>query len=379
MAEGGGFFAAAFGNLLRGALGGRSSAPDPFEVAASTPSRATPENIEAMREQLTALRESRVGRPGSTTAPAQTAPEPPTTPEPTQPGATPAPEPIPPPPPAAGGEPFSFPFAGFMGLPPTAKAAAELAKLSKILLALRRIPPLLLPGILLPDEIDESSARLGVEGPVVKMTIPPPGTEGPSQAQFDELRELRRLEREIKEQKARNKALADLEEIKVGVKKRDFPFETIKVTAKPRPLPAPAPAPAGLRIPPGILRNLSTIGLIGAVFRGSRGGTVNIPPGPEIVLPTQPPTPAPTPVPPPVGSIQPVPSLPGTVLPSLSPNFARQAQRDRTRDKECQVVKRRRRRRGKCREGFFREEPGKTTFTTWRTVDCLTGKTLTER
>jgi hypothetical protein len=50
-------------------------------------------------------------------------------------------------------------------------------------------------------------------------------------------------------------------------------------------------------------------------------------------------------------------------------------QRDtKTRQRECQEVKTRRRRKGKCREGFFREVPGKTRFITWREVDCLTGK-----
>jgi len=37
---------------------------------------------------------------------------------------------------------------------------------------------------------------------------------------------------------------------------------------------------------------------------------------------------------------------------------------------QCQVVKRRRRRKGKCREGFFVERPGETKFTTWRERDC---------
>jgi len=42
----------------------------------------------------------------------------------------------------------------------------------------------------------------------------------------------------------------------------------------------------------------------------------------------------------------------------------------------CQNVLRRRRRKGKCREGFFEERPGSTKFTTWRTVDCVTRKTI---
>lgn len=43
----------------------------------------------------------------------------------------------------------------------------------------------------------------------------------------------------------------------------------------------------------------------------------------------------------------------------------------RTAQQECQIVQRRRRRKGKCREGFFREFPGSTKFTTWREVDCV--------
>lgn len=39
--------------------------------------------------------------------------------------------------------------------------------------------------------------------------------------------------------------------------------------------------------------------------------------------------------------------------------------------RQCQEVTRRRRRKGKCREGFFRELPGKTQFITWREGDCL--------
>lgn len=46
---------------------------------------------------------------------------------------------------------------------------------------------------------------------------------------------------------------------------------------------------------------------------------------------------------------------------------------------ECQVVRRRRRRKGKCREGFFIERPGETVFKTWRVRDCVTGKTLSEK
>ena len=56
----------------------------------------------------------------------------------------------------------------------------------------------------------------------------------------------------------------------------------------------------------------------------------------------------------------------------------RQKTRTRQKTKECQEVLRRRRRKGKCREGFFEELPGKTRFTTWRIKDCASGKTISE-
>lgn len=48
------------------------------------------------------------------------------------------------------------------------------------------------------------------------------------------------------------------------------------------------------------------------------------------------------------------------------------------RSRDCQEVKRRRRRKGKCREGFFEEYPGSTRFIKWRVVDCRTRKTIEE-
>ena len=38
----------------------------------------------------------------------------------------------------------------------------------------------------------------------------------------------------------------------------------------------------------------------------------------------------------------------------------------------CRAVKRRRRRKGRCKEGFYAEYPGRTEFIEWREVDCLT-------
>ena len=86
--------------------------------------------------------------------------------------------------------------------------------------------------------------------------------------------------------------------------------------------------------------------------------------------PVAPPTPSPTP--PFVDPITPTIPIPGVTTQTSSRLFSRQRQRT----KECQEVLRRRRRKGECREGFFEELPGRTRFTTWRTVDCKTGKTI---
>ncbi len=47
-----------------------------------------------------------------------------------------------------------------------------------------------------------------------------------------------------------------------------------------------------------------------------------------------------------------------------------QTQPRRVSSRDCQIVQRRRRRKGKCREGFFRERPGSTKYITWRTRKC---------
>jgi len=47
-------------------------------------------------------------------------------------------------------------------------------------------------------------------------------------------------------------------------------------------------------------------------------------------------------------------------------------------DKRCKEVKRRRRRKGKCYEGFYKEFPGKTQFTEWREVDCVSRRETTK-
>lgn len=54
-------------------------------------------------------------------------------------------------------------------------------------------------------------------------------------------------------------------------------------------------------------------------------------------------------------------------LTTSAPQTSAQTQAD-----QCQAVKRRRRKKGKCREGFFVETPTETRFITWRTKECDT-------
>lgn len=128
----------------------------------------------------------------------------------------------------------------------------------------------------------------------------------------------------------------------------------------------------GLAVRAGVLV-AGGIGLASAL-RSRTGVAVSLP----TPSPAPAPAPAPEPAPPPI--IQPSPVIPGLSLqPSLSPNLLRESTRSRTDESDCQIVERRRRRRGVCREGFFREEPGRTKFVTWRTRRCDTGSVLTER
>lgn len=76
-----------------------------------------------------------------------------------------------------------------------------------------------------------------------------------------------------------------------------------------------------------------------------------------------------------------VPTAPTTVATATLPapfRLPRSASSTSSRARECEEVPRRRRRRGRCREGFFEELPGRTRFITWRTVECRTRRTITE-
>jgi len=84
----------------------------------------------------------------------------------------------------------------------------------------------------------------------------------------------------------------------------------------------------------------------------------------EITFPV--PTPIGDPIPPPLTPVDPRLVTLGFVdLPGIDP-----VPQPDTAQQRCQTVKRRRRRKGKCREGFFVELPGETQFTTWRERDC---------
>lgn len=171
----------------------------------------------------------------------------------------------------------------------------------------------------------------------------------------------------------------------------------------PAPLPAPRPAPRPVSVPveiplPGPA-GIPTPGPI-AVPRspspstrpgpGTRGRP-SVPPLPgPVFFPIFLPFGAPSVRPFPVGDIFPKPSPTPGDLTRFNPRgvpsplgFADPVQfpqpQPEADPQRCQEVKRRRRRKGKCREGFFIEEQGKTKYVTWRTKDCATGRTISEK
>lgn len=131
----------------------------------------------------------------------------------------------------------------------------------------------------------------------------------------------------------------------------------------PAPLPAPLPVPTRTTPTPTRRPTPAAAPLVGPVpipnffFLGQPASlpfAQSVPQRLTPINPTVPQLPVPT-----IGTIQ---------LPTTQP-FPQQATQP---DRRCQEVKRRRRRKGKCREGFFREFPGKTRYVTWREVDCAT-------
>lgn len=114
------------------------------------------------------------------------------------------------------------------------------------------------------------------------------------------------------------------------------------------PLPSPTPLPTPFPTPRALPRPLP----------------VAFPIAPPIGDPFRPPIgdPLPTPLTP-IGTG----AVPLGFADVPDPSAAPQPQTRR-----CEVVKRRRRRKGKCREGFFVERPGETQFITWRDRECDT-------
>lgn len=150
----------------------------------------------------------------------------------------------------------------------------------------------------------------------------------------------------------------------------------VQTPAPPVPAPSfPLPSPPARPPIPALLRTAVAVAT-GAALSRALQRTIRTGTAPRVDLPgtrpteplPQPPAPSPPiPAPPPV--IEPTPTLPGQLLPALSPSQLSQA--TRTRQKRCVEVKRKRRR-NRCFEGFYREFPGRTQFTDWREVDCLT-------
>lgn len=222
-------------------------------------------------------------------------------------------------------------------------------------------------------------------------------------------REAKRQQREADEKAKRDRELQ---------RQADAQIRTVTVEDFPTPEPQPQPEP--LVLPPiPQLPEITTPTEIDVVVPDRRVAVPQEAPNveifPEISIPSPTPTrrpattPATTPRPakaPTLPTVLPFlfPSLSPSVRPSTRPgtrpasrNVPQVAQPNLTRfqqpsvglspsaatspqlrtgspvqnaQSQCQEVKRRRRRRGKCREGFFREFPGGTQYVTWRERDC---------
>lgn len=154
-------------------------------------------------------------------------------------------------------------------------------------------------------------------------------------------------------------------------------IEEITVTA-PRvppvvpPLPALAAPALGLAgLPGGLI--LPGIFPAGASTPESPPESFSPPgtssPGPSPFAPG-----APSPSAPPAPVAPPAPIAPPTPAPPIGTPSARLPGQQQARCKPCQSTKRRRKK-GECHEGYFRDVRGKTEYINWRRVDCVTGKT----
>jgi hypothetical protein len=178
-------------------------------------------------------------------------------------------------------------------------------------------------------------------------------------------------------------ALPDFDPTPIGLPEIVLPRPLPDIRPPTVPQPAPVPRPATepfprIGTPPGLPGGLP--GPLTFPFPSFPGvpsspfplpGAPPLPFSPPIGVPAPAPLPLPTPSPTPLTPINPggVP-LPGFGFNPFAGFDALPEPVAQPQTQECQVVNRRRRRKGKCREGFFRESPGSTRFITWRTRKC---------
>lgn len=210
---------------------------------------------------------------------------------------------------------------------------------------------------------------------------------------------LRKIAQEVQERRARR-------EHDLSVEKRARALEQAPETFDPTPVQRPT-APGILTWP---LPDFFPLPSPAAVPQpGTRPvPTVRPAPGPSTlpatlpeVVPASIPAPARAPLPLPTGVPFPSPSTYPLPLPLASPSalpvpspltpiealplsyagsspsvgrleITQPAAQAQAQSQRCENVQRRRRRKGKCREGFFAEYPGETTYEYWRDVDCVT-------
>ena len=181
----------------------------------------------------------------------------------------------------------------------------------------------------------------------------------------------------------------EIKDIKRGLPPTDPTKPKVPRSALPQPGPLPRSPDDEIlikgrrparKLPTGAARTALSLAILAplgvailgaAGRRGGRGLTLPVTPlpvgakPPKISEPRTPPAPVPTPLDP----LSPQPFNP--FFPVPQPFADGQTSSLTTQQtKKCQEVTRRRRRKGKCREGFFREKPGSTQFITWRERQC---------
>ena len=309
----------------------------------------------------------------------QPQPPPPTPPTP------PEPEPLPDPPIdddigiRAGDIPFVF---GFQAPPIVAGELLFLKTVGQILLGAARFAGAGLLGILIPKEmgdatlsdkeINDAVIRVGVlaagQNQRPLQTVPIPTEKLPKTAS-----------KTAEKTDPRPPKISEIDIVQLKALNQPRVISQPKVATQRQTLPKPAPAPT--RIPQPVVRVLEKVVTV-ELLRRMLQPTENpnpVPTGPTIDLapPTPTPTP-PTPTPPtPTPTPPVVPVTPTVIQPVFQPTALAQSARTRTREKDCKEVKRKRKR-GKCEEGFYKEIRGKTQYTPWRQLDCLTGQTIKE-